>query len=84
MPTTEVSGEELEAGIPVVDLLVRVGLASSKSAARRLIQQGGAYLNEARVDSVDQVVGPRDLQEGYALLRVGKKRFHRVKVAPGS
>ncbi|MGC8839748.1 MAG: tyrosine--tRNA ligase [Anaerolineae bacterium] len=84
MPTTEVAGEELEAGIPVVDLLVRAGLASSKSAARRLIQQGGVYLNEARVDSVDHLVGPEDLREGYALLRVGKKRFHRVKVSPGS
>lgn len=81
MPTTEVSLEELEAGIPLMELLVRTGLASSKSAARRLIQQGGAYLNEKRIHSVDHVVAPDDLRDGYALLRAGKKRYHRVKVA---
>lgn len=81
MPTTEVSAEELEAGIPLVDLLVRSGLAQSKSAARRLIQQGGAYLNEERVDSVDHVVEPDDLRDGYALLRAGKRRYRRVKIA---
>lgn len=80
MPTTEFSREELEAGVPVVELLVRTGLASSKSAARRLIQQGGAYVNERRVESAEQVMGPKDLQEGMALLRVGKKRFHRIRV----
>jgi len=79
MPTSEMAEDELERGIPVVELLASTGLASSKGAARRLIEQGGAYLNEERVPSIDRLVTLSDLRDGYALLRAGKKRYHRIR-----
>ncbi|MHB1296600.1 MAG: tyrosine--tRNA ligase [Anaerolineae bacterium] len=81
LPSTEVSGADLETGIPAVELFVRVGLAASRSEARRLIQQGGAYVNEQQVTSVDQVLTSADLDQKQLLLRAGKKRYHRVTVA---
>ena len=81
MPTTEVQASRLEAGIPAVALFAEVGLANSRSEARRLIQQGGAYLNGEPVDSPDAVVTDDALQDGALVLRAGKKRYHRVVVA---
>ena len=49
------------------------------SEARRLIAQGGAYLNDVKVTSVDQVITRQELGDGL-LLRAGKKRYHRVIV----
>ena len=47
---------------------------------RRLIQQGGAYINDERVDSHDQIFTLADLVEGAATLRAGKKRYRRIIV----
>jgi tyrosyl-tRNA synthetase len=68
----------LEAGVAVVDLLVETGLAASKSAARRLIEQGGASINGTRLKSIEAMVTHADLQDGAVLLRAGKKRYHRI------
>ncbi|MBX5492298.1 MAG: tyrosine--tRNA ligase [Chloroflexi bacterium] len=77
IPTTRIPATELAAGMPVVELFVRSGLCASKSEARRLIQQGGAYLNNQRV-GLDRIITPRDLAEGALLLRKGHKEYHRV------
>jgi len=81
VPTTVLSGDELEQGLPVVELFYRTSLARSRSEARRLIQQGGAYINNQRIDSVNAIIGPEDVSdEGSLLLRAGKKRYHRIIV----
>jgi tyrosyl-tRNA synthetase len=80
MPTTAVPASVLAAGIPLPNLLAEVELARSRGEARRVIAQGGAYVNDERVSEVDYVVGQDDLTEDGILLRVGKKRFHRVVV----
>ena len=79
VPTTEVSREEIGHGIPLPDLLVRVGLFGSKREARPRIQQGGVSLNDERVDDDRLVVGEAHLKDGGILLRTGK-RFHRIVV----
>lgn len=72
---------ELKAGIPAFKLFHTVGLTSSSSAARRLIQQGGAYINDKRVKSFDQVINDDYLDEKETIvLRAGKKRFHKIKI----
>jgi tyrosyl-tRNA synthetase len=78
MPTSVVSHAELQKGMPIVDLLVRTGLVESRNAARRLIQQGGAYVNGKAVTDVNAAVANADLQNDALLLRAGKKKFHRV------
>ena len=57
------------------------GLASSKGDARRLIESGGIYLNNARVNDAAQAVSLADSIEGkLLLLRRGKKSYHLVRV----
>jgi tyrosyl-tRNA synthetase len=76
---TSVSGE-----IPsYVDLLVETGLAKSRGDARRTIAEGGAYLNNQRVEDPDMVPSRSDLVAGsWLVLRRGKKTFAGVEVAP--
>ncbi|KAL7481578.1 hypothetical protein ACHAW6_007258 [Cyclotella cf. meneghiniana] len=62
-------------GVKVIDLFVQLGLASSKKEARRLIQGGGAKLNEEKVDDENAVVTEADFGESKEVtLRAGKKR----------
>ena len=68
------------AGILAVELFAETGLTSSRSEARRLIQQGGAYINQVRVDSIDTVLREEDLEDHELIIRAGKKRYHRVVV----
>ncbi len=78
VPSSTISSAELENGIPVLDLFAQTGLAQSKGEARRLVQQGGAYLNGEAVSSIEVVVDASFLREGAILLRFGKKKYHRV------
>jgi tyrosyl-tRNA synthetase len=79
-PTVEIPRGELDAGIGVVDLLARVTIADSKAAARRLIAQHGAYLNNAVIDSPDRRVTTQDLlTESLMVLRGGKKTHRLVR-----
>jgi len=80
MPTTRIAREQLDQGINVVDLFYLVGLVSSKSDGRRLIHQGGCYINDIKVASIDQRVTLSQLNNSGIILRVGQKRYHRVVV----
>lgn len=70
------------AGIPgIVDLLTLTGLAQSKGEARRTVAEGGAYLNNVRIDDPEHVPTQGDLVAGsWLVLRRGKKRFAGVRV----
>lgn len=80
MPCTRFTVVEFSEGFSVVDLFCRASLCPSKGAARRLIEQGGAYVNGKRVESTDGVVGMADLERGVLVLRSGKKQYHRIEV----
>ncbi|WP_017936435.1 tyrosine--tRNA ligase [Nocardioides sp. Iso805N] len=68
-------------GLAVVDLLIAAGLATSRGEARRTIGEGGAYVNNVRVDDPEAVVPDDDLVDGtWLVLRRGKKRFAGVEV----
>jgi tyrosyl-tRNA synthetase len=79
IPTSVVASERLEAGIPAFQLFAEVGLCLSKGAARRLIEQGGAYVNEERIGDFDALIGARYLTADGILLKAGKKRVHRIR-----
>ncbi|TWG96237.1 tyrosyl-tRNA synthetase [Nocardioides sp. J9] len=70
------------AGIPdVVELLTLTGLAKSKGEARRTVAEGGAYVNNVRVDDPEHVPAASDLiDSSWLVLRRGKKRFAGVRV----
>lgn len=78
MPTSEIASDRLNSGIPIMALFHEVGLANSRSEARRLIQQGGAYINEKQYRAIDMVIGTDLLEDDTLLLRAGKKRYHRI------
>src|SRR5690606_34439062 len=81
VPRTEVPKGELPT---VVDLLAASGLCKSKSEARRAIAQGGAYLNNAKVESEDAAPSAEDLLHGrFLVLRRGKRNVGGVE-ATGS
>src|SRR5262249_55336429 len=71
LPTVQASTDSLPTG---VDLLVAAGIAGSKSAARRMIAEGGAYLNNARIPAEDTVTERADLLCGrFLVLRRGRR-----------
>ena len=81
IPTTFIKKEEFLKGIPIFKLFETTSLCASGSEARRLIEQGGAYLNRERVDKFDLPLKLDDFGEkGEILLRAGKKKFHRIKI----
>jgi tyrosyl-tRNA synthetase len=80
MPSTTMARERLAQGIPLTTLMAETQLVPSRGQARRLIQQGGAYVNDQRISDVNAIVGKADLTPEGILLRAGKKRYHRVLV----
>lgn len=81
VPSSFLDAEILEAGIPAFKLFHQMGLTNSSGAARRLIAQGGAYINGTRVESIDHMVTSADLDDQQTIvLRSGKKRYHRIEV----
>lgn len=65
--------------MPLVDLLIMCGLVTSKSEARRMIQQGGISLHYNKVDDINRIVTMKDLKEGLVVGK-GKKQFVKVIV----
>ena len=64
-----------------VDLLAATGVVESKSAARRIVKEGGGYLNNKKVESEDFTPSKADLLHGkYLLLRKGKRDLAAVEV----
>lgn len=86
MPERRVSRALLPDGLPVVEVLVASGLASSKADARRGIQGKGFYLNGSPIDDVELTVGEESLQgppeARYLILRKGKKNYVRLVLEP--
>ena len=78
VPSVEMDGAELEKGIGVVELFVRAGLCATKSDARRLVSQGGAYVGRKNVTDIDAVIRADAVEDRALLLRAGKKRYFRV------
>ena len=78
MPTTALTAEQLTDGsIAILDLLLACKLAPSKSEARRLVQQGGVFVNDEKVPSIDVKFTADGLKAGLKI-RKGKKVFHKA------
>jgi tyrosyl-tRNA synthetase len=61
--------------VSVLDAIVAAGVARSKSEARRLVEQGGVYIDGMRIEEAEAGVTPRP---GGSVLRVGRRRFVRL------
>ncbi len=80
MPSTAVDAAAFAAGLTVVDAMVLAGLVKSKGEGRRLVQQGGVSLNEEKVADPMRLLAEADFEKGYAVLKKGKKVFHKLTV----
>ena len=80
MPTTSLSPERLEDGVGVLEIFTEVGLTKSRGEARRMLQQGGIYVNDRRVEQVETVLTLDDITTDGILLRAGKKKYHRLVI----
>jgi tyrosyl-tRNA synthetase len=80
IPSTTMAVKEISGGINILELLIRVGMAKSKGDGRRLISQGGIYLNDKRIEDIERMVDVEDIQDGIIALRKGKKSHHHVQV----
>ena len=77
MPTTKLEASDFSGGsILVVDLLVKSGLAPSKSEAKRLIKDGGITVADKKAASFDEALG-REAFDGGLIIKKGKKTYHR-------
>ena len=74
MPTSKV-----DSNISILDAIIMVGMAPSKGQARTLINQGGITLNDEKINDVNYVLSDEDFKEGYAILRKGKKVYHKLE-----
>jgi tyrosyl-tRNA synthetase len=80
IPTVEIPHAELVTGLNIVELLVRCGVADSKSKARQLVTQGGAYINNAKVGELERTITVADLATATMLVvRGGKKEYRLVR-----
>jgi len=78
LPTTTVARPRLEAGVSPAELFTEVGLTPSRREAKRLIEQGGLYVNEERIESLERLLTLKDLGPNGMLLKTGKKKIHRI------
>jgi len=74
MPSTKLESID----ISIVDALVLSGIAPSKGQAKTLISQGGVALNEEKIEDVSYKLSEKDFNDGYAILKKGKKIFHKL------
>ena len=80
IPTTEMEKSRFTTGIDILTMLAETGLISSKGEGRRLIQQGGIYLGNNRIDDIFQVITHEEFVDNKLILRKGKKAYHQVKI----
>jgi len=81
VPSCRLARDRLRDGVPLAEAFVAAGLAKSKGEARRTIAQGGAYVNNRRVESADASLSLADLVGATTLvLRAGKKHYALVRV----
>src|SRR5699024_1754019 len=75
MPSTKLEN----INISILDAILTVGMAPSKGQAKTLILQGGITLNDNKVEDISYKLSEDDFEDGYAILKKGKKVFHKLE-----
>jgi len=78
LPTYEMSSEKIKNGVWIVALFTESDLTSSNGEARRLIQGGGAYINDKKITDLNYSVTEDDFKNGEIILKAGKKNIKRI------
>jgi tyrosyl-tRNA synthetase len=81
IPFMEITAAELADGVPAFELFHRCGLCSSRGEARRLLSQGGGYINERQIENFEEKIAMKDVTDSKQMLvRKGKKTYLLIKV----
>ncbi len=78
MPSAEIAQTDIDAGINVLEFILKVGLVPSKGEGRRLIQQNGLSINGEKIHSIDLIINNDQFEDGKLILKKGKKVFLKV------
>jgi len=78
VPSFCINQDDLKKGIPAYLLFEKTDLCATRSEARRLISQGGGYVNNRRIKRFDEIIDSDDMTNNSILLRAGKKRYLRI------
>ena len=78
MPSIMFSSDKLD--INILDLLLEVGIVSSKSEGRRLMEQNGISINQEKESNVDRIITKEDFTDGSLIIQKGKKVFLKVEL----
>ncbi|MCQ2532022.1 MAG: tyrosine--tRNA ligase [Saccharofermentans sp.] len=80
MKTTEMTAADIASGKQLADVMVDAGIFKSKGEAKRMMQQKGVYLNDVVIEDMFYQLSDSDFDEnGEAIVRKGKKVYHRLK-----
>lgn len=80
IPGGEIKKEELGQALLLVELLEKFELIKSRGEGRRLIKQGGVYVNNERIADTDAKLTDKDILNGKIEIRLGKKRYFNIKI----
>ncbi len=80
VPVHRIEQARIESGIPAYILFEEAGLCKTRGEARRLIAQGGGYLNALKIKTFDQLIQADDFEAHALLLRAGKKRYMKILI----
>ena len=80
IPGIDMSKEEFVNGLDILTILTAAGLAASKSEARRLVNDGGIYVEGQRIDAIDHKISLQDFKDGKLLVRKGKKVYRQIVI----
>ena len=85
VPSNEIEPALSTEGLPILDALTHAGLVKSKGEGRRLIEQGGAYVNNFRIDDPNFLITAKDWLNGKTVvLRSGKKKYALLRLKTSS
>ena len=80
VPSSDLSPDNLTGERPLLDVLVEAGVFPSKGEAKRLVRNGGLYVNNTRIDAEDTKLGPASLLiANLAVVRTGTKNYHLLR-----
>ncbi len=80
IPSTTIAEGDLADGVDLLQVLCDIGFVKSRGEGKRLVKQGGIYVNEAQVKDFAQQLTAADLDDGKITIRKGKKSFHQLKL----
>ena len=78
MPTIELDASAI--GTKLIDVLTQNNIFASKSEGRRLMQQNGLSLNDAKISDIEYVIDDKDFKDNVAIVKKGKKKYYRLKI----